>query len=97
MQISSAGVTETVTMTSIIPDKTISYSTALNHLVQKQQSLVAHYTTDDGVFTAEIYARILVNDGAPYWYIGIASGNNNLKALLVDGITGEILAIREIF
>ncbi len=97
VQVLSAGKSETINMTSIIPDGTISYSSAIKSLQGKQGSLISHYTTEDGIFNAEIYARILINDGAPYWYIGIASGNDNLKALLVDGKTAEILAIREIF
>ena len=41
--------------------------------------------------------RVIVKDQLPYWYVGFASGNEQLKALLVDGINGEVLAIREIF
>ena len=51
----------------------------------------------DGNFNAELYMRVIVKDQLPYWYVGFASGNEQLKALLVDGINGEVLAIREIF
>ena len=41
--------------------------------------------------------RIFVKNDSPYWYVGIASGNGKLKALLIDGASGELLAAREIF
>ena len=44
----------------------------------------------------EIHARITVKDNAPYWYVGLNT-KNGLKALLVDGTSGKILAIREIY
>lgn len=97
VQISFAGNSESITLKSIVPENTISYSNALKLLQKNQGALISHYTTEDGVFNAEIYARILIKDRAPYWYIGIASGNDNLKALLIDGVSGEVLAIREIF
>ena len=95
--VSSGGTSEEITLTSIVPDGAIDYKTALDFLLNNQSELVNAYTDEEGNFTAEIYARIVVKNGAPYWYIGIASGNGNLKALLIDGFTGETLAIREIF
>ena len=95
--INSGANTETITLLSQLPENTINYLTALNHLEKEQSELIKSYCDVDGNFNAEIYARILVKDGKPYWYIGIASGNENLKALLIDGVSGEILAIREIF
>ena len=46
------------------------------------------------IFTS---VKVIVKDDKPYWYVGIASGGGNLKALLIDGFSGEVLAIREIF
>ena len=39
----------------------------------------------------------IVKEKKPYYYVGFASGNDKLKALLIDGLTGKTLAIREIF
>jgi hypothetical protein len=95
--ISNASHTETVTLVSQLPENTIDYVRALDYLQKNQTELIKRYTDSNGNFQAEIYARVLVKDNKSYWYIGIASGNENLKALLIDGITGEVLAIREIF
>lgn len=95
--VSSGGVNETITMTSILPQNTITYTTALDFLYKHQRQLVDGYVNLEGEFDAEIYARVIVKNQTPYWYVGIASGNGNLKALLIDGFNGDVLAIREIF
>lgn len=86
---------ETITMTSILPENTISYEKALQHLQEKQSKLLSSYYDQNGLFNAEIHIRVLVKDQKPYWYVGLAK-NKNLKALLIDGVSGEILAIREV-
>ncbi|MBQ8426448.1 MAG: hypothetical protein IJX16_01665 [Clostridia bacterium] len=97
VKISFGANSEEITLKSAIPENTITHLDALKYLQKNQGALISHYTDDEGNFNAEIYMRILVKDGAPFWYVGIASGNENLKALLIDGFSGEILAIREIF
>ena len=97
VKITSGSSTEEVKLVSIIPNQTISHITALDFLSKNQGALISHYTDNTGNFKAEIYLRILVKDNSPYWYVGLASGNNKLKAFLIDGFSGEILAIREIF
>jgi hypothetical protein len=87
---------EEITFNSIVPEKTMNYRTALDCLSKEQTALIARYTDENGNFNAEIHARIVVKNEHPYWYIGIAS-NDGLKALLIDGITGKTLAMREIF
>lgn len=86
-----------VLLKSIVPENTISYKTALDHLYNSQDLLVKNYTDENGNFNAEIYVRIVVKDEKSYWYVGIASGNERIKAMLIDGFNGEILAIREVF
>ena len=95
--ISGGGAPETVNLKSILPENTLDYKKALDHLYADQQPLINAYLDKNGNFNAEIYARVLVKNQKPYWYIGIASGNGNLKALLIDGFSGKTLAIREIF
>ena len=88
---------QAVVLKSIVPDKSLDYKGAINSLIKNQPSLLEGYKNQDGEFCAEIYARILVKEGKAYWYIGIANGENSLKALLIDGANGEILAVREVF
>ena len=85
-----------VTLCSVLPENCISYERALDLLTEKQSSLLSAYKSDNG-FNAEIYVRIFIKNDSPYWYVGIASGNGKLKALLIDGVSGELLAVREIF
>lgn len=85
-----------VTLTSILPDDCLTYEQVLQILTTEQKSLIDVYTSDD-VFNAELYMRVLVRNGTPYWYVGIASGSGKLKALLVDGISGKLIAMRDVF
>lgn len=93
----SSGKTEKVSLKSTLPDNTLSSSDALKALYEKQTQLINSFFDENKNLKAELYMRVLVKDEKPFWYVGIASGNEQLKALLVDGISGEVLAIREIF
>ena len=86
-----------ITMNSILPKNVITYQKALDCLYEKQRPLIDAYTDGQGNFNAELHVRVIVKNDKPYWYVAIASGNDNLKALLIDGFSGEILAIRQIF
>ncbi len=88
--------TEAITMRSEIPNGTLSYSDALNQLEKSQPELIKAFSDSEGTFCAEIYARIIVKNSKAYWYIGFARGNDLLKALLINGKTGEVLTVREI-
>ena len=95
--VSFGGEHHEIVLKTTVPENTISYKTALDHLYNEQNSLIKNYTDENGVFNAEIHMRIVIKDEKSYWYIGIATGNEHLKALLIDGFTGELLAIREVF
>ncbi len=97
ISIEAGGNTEKVKLTSIVPENALTYTQALTKLTEQQPDLIKSYYNSDGVFTAEIFARIIVKNDKPYWYIGFANGNGNLKALLVDGVNGNVLAIRDVF
>lgn len=84
-----------VMLTSLVPDNCIEYQKALGILTEKQKPLFDAYTIG-GEFNAEIYMRIFVKDLKPYWYVAIAS-NDKLKAMLIDGFNGELLAVKDIF
>ena len=88
---------EQVTFNNIVPEGTISYLDALSCLQKHQPELLKNYCDQTGNFVGEIALRIVVKDGKSYWYVGLYSPDKNLKALLIDGITGQVLAIRQIF
>lgn len=87
---------KSVTLKSIVPENTIDYKTALIKLEENQPLLISSKKDENGNFTAEIYMRIIVKKGAPYWYVGICE-NANIKALLLDGFSGKVLAIKDVF
>ncbi len=95
--VSFGGEHHEILLKSIVPENTISYTSALDLLYNKQNDLIKSFNDENGNFNAEIHVRIVVKDEKPYWYIGIASGNERLKAMLIDGFSGELLAIREVF
>ena len=85
-----------VTLRSLIPENCISYEKAITCLEKDQKSLISAFSSD-GKFNAEIYLKIFVKNQKPYWYVALLQGNGKLKALLLDGLSGETLAIRDIF
>lgn len=85
-----------VALTSVLPENTIVYKKALEILTEKQRPLFDAYTVN-GEFNAEIFMRIFVKDLKPYWYIAIANSENKLKAMLIEGFSGELLAVKDVF
>ena len=83
-----------ITMCSLLPEETLDVNEVLLNIEQTQTNLLNSFSPS-GVFQGEIYARIIVKNQKPYWYIALANGKT-LKAFLVDGLTGEVLAIREV-
>ncbi len=97
VQISSASNMESVTLKTTVPDGTMHYSSALKALEKNQKELIDSYKDKNGNFIGEICARVVVKEDKAYWYIGLTDKNGDLKAFLLDGVTGEVLAIREVF
>lgn len=91
-----SGTTKSIKMHSVLPNDTMSYEQALKHLQKNQSSLISSHLDSDGRFNAEIIMRVIVKEQKSYWYVGIACGSDNLKALLLNGTSGEVLAIREV-
>ena len=86
-----------ITLNSLLPDGVLDYTAILLSLEKNQRALVNSFKDDLGNFNAEIYVRVLAKDNVPYYYVGFASGNDKLKALLVNALTAQVLAIREVF
>lgn len=89
--------TDKITMKSILPKNTITYTQALDHLINQQADLLDLYIDQNGNFNGEIIMRVLVKDNHAYWYIGLCDTEGKLKALLIDGFDGKVLAVRDIF
>lgn len=85
---------EKITLTSILPENTLNINEVLLKVEKSQEVLINSYYSDVD-FNAEIYIRVLVKNDRPFYYIAFANGKT-LKAFLVDGLTAEVLAIREV-
>ena len=84
-----------IKMHSILPENALDIDSVLKKIEVEQSNLINNYMFDSK-FNAEIYARVIVKDDKAFWYIAFAN-NDGLKAFLVDGVSGEVLAIREVF
>lgn len=85
-----------ITLKSLLPENTIDYKTALNFLLENQPDLMNAYKTEEG-YALEIQMRITVKNDKPYWFIGLTSKSGDHKVLLIDGLTGNVLAVRDVF
>ena len=86
----------TIKMQSSLPKDTLSPSNALKILQKQQSQLLSSYYDQNGNFSATIILRVLIKDQKPYWYVGLKK-QDSLKALLIDGINGNLLAVRDVF
>ncbi len=83
-----------VKMVSEVPPNACNCAKALEYLQKNQPELLDLYR-ENGVFTANLTVRVIGKKEKCYYYIGIEK-NGSIKALLIDGFTGEVLAIRDI-
>ena len=88
--------THEIKLTSLFPENTLTYHKAMEILENTQKPLIDAYKNENGTFNANIIMRVIVKNQKPYWYVGFKKADGNLKAFLLDGITGETLAIREV-
>ncbi|MDE7182455.1 MAG: hypothetical protein K2O41_05450 [Clostridia bacterium] len=51
--------------------------------------------TDNGIFTGEIFVRLLYDEGC-YYYVGVCNRDKKINAYLVDGERGKIIAAKEL-
>lgn len=86
----------TITLKSIVPENTLDYKTALLKLIENQPDLINSYKSENG-YNLEIQMRITVKKDKPYWFVGLTSTSGDHKVLLLDGYTGNALAVRDVF
>jgi hypothetical protein len=85
-----------ITLKSIVPENTLDYKTALLKLMENQPDLINSYKSEKG-YDLEIQMRITVKKDKPYWFVGLTSTSGDHKVLLLDGYTGNALAVRDVF
>lgn len=69
----------------------IPYATAVAEVKKHAQNSLDVFFDDNE--TGEIKIRLIENDGYNFWYVGFFDAKNSVS-YLVDGLTGEILAIK---
>ncbi|MCQ2398917.1 MAG: hypothetical protein MJ072_00230 [Clostridia bacterium] len=95
VQIKHGGTTENLTFTNVVPENTLTYKKILDNFYTGQPTYIKSLTVD-GKFNAEITLRVIVREEKPYWYLSVVDGCDT-KAMLFDGITGELLAVKDVF
>ena len=78
-----------VKLLSLKNPSTLSYCKILDDLNENDEFVKDFLRLENG----EIKIRFIDNDGYDYWYIGFVDGQK-ITAYLIDGETGEILAIK---
>ena len=79
---------------SVLYDGVISCEDAVKCAIDYDKDLIKSLTQRD-IFLAEIYVRLLYDDGC-YYYVGVCDRNKKITAYLVDGERGTIIATKEL-
>lgn len=86
------GETRGIAATSVKSDETLTPEAALEKAVASEKDRIARMT--DGVFLGEFHVRLLRRD-KNYYYVGIVDRDGETLSLLLDSVTGEVLARRD--
>ena len=86
-----------INMLSLLPSSVVSPVDGVNSLLDSQPELINLYKNENGGYDLSIEVRIIVKNEKAFYYVGLIDKNKQLKALLIDGQTKEVLAIRNIF
>lgn len=97
VNISVASIKEQVQLNSILTSENLNYINALSFFEKAQKTYLESLVDQNGNYKFELSLKLMLKNEKAYWYVGIMTGNKHIKALLLDGTTGDILAIREIF
>ena len=79
---------------SVLYDGVISCEDAVKCVIDHDGDLFKSLTQKD-IFLAEIFVRLLYDDGC-YYYVGVCDRNKKISAYLVDGERGTIIATKEL-
>lgn len=85
--------TREITATSVKTAETLTAAEVLNKAIEAEKDRIARMT-DGGVFLGEFHVRLLRRD-KNYYYIGIVDRDGETLSMLLDSLTGEVLARRD--
>ena len=88
------GESKQYTAVSVLYEGVISCEDAVNCAIDYDYVLFASLTQKD-IFLAEIFVRLLYDDGC-YYYVGVCDRNKKITAFLVDGEHGSVIATKEL-
>jgi hypothetical protein len=94
--LSSADKSYELTFVSALPKDFVSEEVALNKLYEKQKTLINAYT-QNGFFNGKIILKATVYNDKAYWYVSLNFNDGKVKALLLDGKTAELLAVKDLY
>ncbi|MBO5328693.1 MAG: hypothetical protein J6B04_05930 [Clostridia bacterium] len=80
--------------TNVTLNGVISKETALNCVIEYDGETFEQLT-EHGLFNGEIFIRILYDEGC-YYYVGVCDTQGKIKAYLLDGVYGKIIAERNL-
>lgn len=72
---------------------TITQKEVLN-MIKKQEPEIIKNLFENNNVTTEIHVRLIAEENKNYYYVGLVQKDGKIKAFLLDGSTGEILAKR---
>ena len=79
---------------SVLYDGVITCTDAVKCAIDYDTDLFKSLTNRD-IFLAEIYVRLLYDDGC-YYYVGVCDRNKKITAYLIDGERGTVIATKEL-
>ena len=79
---------------SVLYDGVISCEQAVQCAIDHDGELFKSLTQKD-IFLAEIFVRLLYDDGC-YYYVGVCDRNKKITAFLIDGERGTVIATKEL-
>ncbi|MBO7187084.1 MAG: hypothetical protein J6V68_01630 [Clostridia bacterium] len=94
--LSTADKSYELTFVSKLKGDFISEKVALNKLYEKQKTLIDAYT-QNGIFNGKIILKATVYNDKAYWYVSLNFNDGKIKALLLDGKTAELLAVKDLY
>lgn len=88
------GNSQTYTATNVVTAEIVSPETALKCAVEYDLATFENLIKNN-LFDGEIFIRILYDEGC-YYYVGVCDKTGKIKAYLVDGVFGKVIAERQV-
>lgn len=84
-----------VTFSSIVKGDCLSYEKILSALYERQKTFIESFYDGDEL-NAEIILKISVVSEKIYWFVAVWGENGKGKAMLFDGVTADVLAVKDV-